>query len=472
MAVKAKAEITIFYVNEVEAVYRYYLLQSSTLGKPSVPTSYPPSSSWVTTEPTYTEGSTTSLYYTDCTVLTDGTWSYSPVSLSSSYEAAKLAYNKALAAEGRVTEVEADIEVMNGEISLKASKTEVTTAINEIQIGGRNLLRHTSQMPITDGYYYDTNGIGTFGLGTLEDTGEGIKLTFDENGRGSMAVPLVSEGAVNNGDTVTLSFDYRGDLVHFGTFYYIQKTEPNVSVTGFPAVNASTTEWKHYQHTFSSATANDRINYTTLLFYNPGTDHANTWIEVKKDSLKLELGNKATDWTPAPEDQQAVVDTVAGNLNASIGDIQTSLDSTNSNLSDLEHDYNATYEIVTENSTKISELLQTAEGWTMSFETLNTTVTELNGKLTSEVNERYEYIRFEDGDIYLGKRPEAGEDDLQLIISNEKISFNLNGTEVAYFSDDALYVTTVHVTKALRFGNFEFAERENGNMGLRWVGES
>ena len=132
MAVKAKAQITIFYVNEVEAVYRYYLLQSSTLAKPSVPTAYPPSSSWVTTEPTYTEGSTTSLYYVDCTVLSDGTWSYSPVSLSSSYEAAKLAYNKAVAAIGRVTTAEQSIEAANGEILLRASKTELDTAVTNL----------------------------------------------------------------------------------------------------------------------------------------------------------------------------------------------------------------------------------------------------------------------------------------------------------------------------------------------------
>ena len=290
MAVKAKAQITIFYVNEVEAVYRYYLLQSSTLAKPSAPTAYPPGGSWVVTEPTYTEGSTTSLYYVDCTVLSDGTWSYSPVSLSSSYEAAKLAYNKAIAAIGRVTTAEQSIEAANGEILLRASKTELDTAVSSI--------------------------------------------------------------------------------------------------------------------------------------------------------------------------------------NGNIGDIQSSLDETSTNLSDLQNEYENTYQIVTQNSTKISELLQTAEGWTMDFTTLNTTVTELNGRLTSETNERYEYIRFIDGDIYLGKKPEAGVDDLQLIISNEKMSFMLNGEEVAYFSNDSLYVTTIRVLKALRFGNFEFAERSNGNMGLRWVGVS
>ena len=141
------------------------------------------------------------------------------------------------------------------------------------------------------------------------------------------------------------------------------------------------------------------------------------------------------------------------NLNGNVSDIQSSLDETSTGLSNLQTNYENTYQIVTSNSTKISELLQTAAGWTMDFTTLNTTVTELNGRLTSETNERYEYIRFVDGDIYLGKRPEAGEDDLQLVISNEKISFQLNGSEVAYFSDDSLYVTTIYVSQYYRFSH-------------------
>ena len=67
---------------------------------PSKPTANPPTGSWVKTEPSYTSGSTNSLYLTDLTVFTDGSFSYSDVSLSSSYEAAKAAYNKAVAAEG------------------------------------------------------------------------------------------------------------------------------------------------------------------------------------------------------------------------------------------------------------------------------------------------------------------------------------------------------------------------------------
>ena len=101
MAVKASAQITIQYIVDVKATYRYYLLQSSTLGVPSKPTTFSPSSppsGWDDTEPSYTSESTNSLYFVDCTVFCDDTFQYSEVSLSSSYEAAKEAYNKAKSA--------------------------------------------------------------------------------------------------------------------------------------------------------------------------------------------------------------------------------------------------------------------------------------------------------------------------------------------------------------------------------------
>lgn len=102
MAVKASAQITLTYVVDVKAVYRYYLLQSANLSAPSKPVdnTYPPATgSWDDVEPAYNNGSTEKLYFVDCTVFNDNTCKYSDVSLSSSYEAAKLAYNKAANAE-------------------------------------------------------------------------------------------------------------------------------------------------------------------------------------------------------------------------------------------------------------------------------------------------------------------------------------------------------------------------------------
>jgi len=102
MAIKASGAITLSSVVDVWSTTRYYLLQSSTQAPPARPTTNPPTGGWDDTEPTYTSGSTNTLYFTDLTVFSDGSWAYSLVSVSSAYEAAKAAWNKAQAAQNAV----------------------------------------------------------------------------------------------------------------------------------------------------------------------------------------------------------------------------------------------------------------------------------------------------------------------------------------------------------------------------------
>lgn len=123
--VVALASITLSAVVDVDACYRYYLLQSSTLTKPAAPTTFPPGEAWDDTEPTYSPGSTNSLYVVDLTVYSDGTFSYSPVSLSTAYEAAKEAYNKAASVDTRVTEV-TEMVVEKESIIMAALEERVT----------------------------------------------------------------------------------------------------------------------------------------------------------------------------------------------------------------------------------------------------------------------------------------------------------------------------------------------------------
>lgn len=124
MAVKASVTITISKYRDTDSITRYYKLQASTAAAPAVPTTLTPSG-WSTSEPTYTSGSTNTLYYTDCIVFSDGTFQYTDdgngkAVKSSSYEAAKEAYNKAQAAQNT------------------ANTTQ--TNLNNLQIGGENLI--------------------------------------------------------------------------------------------------------------------------------------------------------------------------------------------------------------------------------------------------------------------------------------------------------------------------------------------
>ena len=132
MAVKASATITLSSVTDIESVWWYYKLQSSTLNPPAKPTTNPPPSGWVDSEPAYTPGSTNTLYFVELTVFSDGTFDYGNVSVSSSYEAAKAAWNKAQAVDDRVTLAETAIEQTQQAISLRATKQEVEESLEAV----------------------------------------------------------------------------------------------------------------------------------------------------------------------------------------------------------------------------------------------------------------------------------------------------------------------------------------------------
>lgn len=130
MSVLTSATITLSYVTSVESETRYYLLQISTLQPPTKPTTNPPTGGWSQTEPTYDNTKATSTLYTCVlTKFTDGTFRYSEVSVSSSYEAAKSAYNQAHEANAKLASwcAENDVTLIDG--GKIATGTVITNAL-------------------------------------------------------------------------------------------------------------------------------------------------------------------------------------------------------------------------------------------------------------------------------------------------------------------------------------------------------
>jgi hypothetical protein len=197
MAVKAKAQITIFHIRDIEKVVRWYLLQSSTSAKPAKPTdNAEPGGAWSVTEPSYTESSTNTLYYVDQTAYSNGDLIYSDVQVSSAYEAAKQAYNKAADAQSRVSSVEEAVET--GEPLISGTQTAATAAwtgvasFKELKDGQKILYwlpyagasNVTLNLTLSDGTktgavncYYG----GTTRLGTHYPAGSMIRFTYRKN---------------------------------------------------------------------------------------------------------------------------------------------------------------------------------------------------------------------------------------------------------------------------------------------------
>lgn len=441
MAVKASATITLSYMIDIQAVYRYYLLQSSTLAKPSKPTTNPPPSSWDDSEPTYTAGSTNSLYFVDLTVFSNGTFSYSEVSLSTSYEAAKEAYNKAQNAQD---------------------------SIDNLEVGGRNVLRYTDVSKYSGEWITWSNSV-------LElPEGEYLKISPTTGDTSSGAYPP-KRSALDGGEEYTISFDAYADSALTLNYFYIMADSGNTPL-GI-TVPISTTPGRYVK---TIVTANSYNDCSIMVGYQYSSGAT---IPFYIKNLKLEKGNKATDWTPAPED-----------VDEEISDAQSKADANATRLNSASLDIDslkATIASLVTGANGESLMTQTETGWTFSMAevlaSLESTGSSINGinedvdninMLLDALNEDVtnlgvytDYIHFgvDNGQpcIILGET----DSEFKVVITNTDIRF-MEGTSVpANISNQALNIGKAVISEELRQGNFVWIARSNGNYGLLWRGE-
>lgn len=105
----------------------------------------------------------------------------------------------------------------------------------------------------------------------------------------------------------------------------------------------------------------------------------------------------------------------------------------------------------------------------MNFETTTNQIRATNEEVTRAYNERIRYIRFVNGNIILG---EEG-NELVLTVSNDRISFTQDNLEVAYFSNQKLYVTNGEFLNSLNLGVFGFVPAQNnGSLSFKKVKEA
>ena len=112
-----------------------------------------------------------------------------------------------------------------------------------------------------------------------------------------------------------------------------------------------------------------------------------------------------------------------------------------------------------------TEIEQTKNSFEIQFTQFNADLEAVATGADAEFEEIRKYIRFVDGQILLG---EVG-NELELQISNDRISFLQDGAEVAYFSNRKLYVTDTQILHSLQLGNFAFMPRENGNLSFKKI---
>lgn len=223
----------------------------------------------------------------------------------------KTTVSESYAEKNALTAVESTIEQMSDRITNTVSETtnlgtRVTAfeqtadglsarikTIESFDIGGRNLIANTAFGPANAHRIYSSSG-------TLTRTEEGLKVVCGAGTyKNGFLLPLVADGCLQNGQTYTLSFQYRTNITTTGGVYVLQRTTPNVSISSGVDLIASESEWQTFTLTFTNSTINDRICHSILIPYMTGEGN---WFEIRDRSVKLEKGKTATKWTSAYED--------------------------------------------------------------------------------------------------------------------------------------------------------------------------
>jgi hypothetical protein len=177
-----------------------------------------------------------------------------------------------------------DIEAIETTANDAASTaTTAIAAVNNMQIGGRNYLKGTVFSSAAG--YKGYGAVLSVSNGHLIITGDGSSDGFD-----------TAMFNLRANEEYTLSFKTN---VTAGFNYMHLRQNQSTTVKGF-GVNLIPNEKGRVVFTFSHNA--DVPNANILIGWNSGVTTREIW------DLKLESGNKATDWTPAPED---IDDTIA-----------------------------------------------------------------------------------------------------------------------------------------------------------------
>ena len=297
----------------------------------------------------------------------------------------------------RLSTAETTLTQQAGQIALKASKTDVYTKsetdgkIDGIQIGGTNLL---------------------LGTGTAKSTNVNVAtsyVTFDPYT--TKDKKLLSELGFKAGDEVAISFNWNvsqnGSLAEVYGNFRLEWKGVSSSGTNDQYVGGI----KSPVDTFSATNKSGKVTITTKLTEATIKAHSlrfridNSVLTFKVSNVKLEKGNKSTDWSPSPYDIETKVSAVEAELKVQSDAISQTVKKTDYDKTVQQIQTGLNSKADTSTVTNITERLTTAEAsiktnsdsikqtvtkteWTQDKQTINNSIAGKadNSKVTSLTN--------------------------------------------------------------------------------------
>lgn len=243
----------------------------------------------------------------------------------------------------QVTEAETTIKKNKEEIELRAKKTEVTEAIDNIDIGGRNLFLGTSRYSAESPF------------STTSKNSDNYITSFDDQ-------VIYSNEVFKQGDVIAVqaesnlkwstSHNDDGSRGKAGFWLYLGTKEQilvgNYTYSLFLGGDGKSTKFRKVLQLQKYANLTEYYICFRFNTYGNGTDD----LTGKLWNLKLERGNKVTDWTPAPEDYYTKTETDAS--------IQVLSDKISQQVSTTD-----------KLGTRLTKVEQNSDSWSVTLETAN-----------------------------------------------------------------------------------------------------
>lgn len=378
----------------------------------------------------------------------------------------------------------------------------VKQQIDEIQVGGRNLvleskyLREKAWATINSFNnakdHIDVNGIYTIPYKSTATAMTAIK--------------------VKPGEIYTVSIDAKTPSIEVTNLFFLiaqyypsnaDGTKPNTGIrNAYESFSADiNTEWNRYSFSFTvpNGTVDKPIEWLAV-GYRASWSGTETSVLVKLP--KIEKGNKATDWTPAPEDMATSED--AQNAQYSADEAKSQAKDASDLAKKNENRITISESTIKQLSDSICTMVkdkngstiltQNSSGWQFDLsaveKNLNNTANEMN-KIAGTVTEVDSAIKNLNQTVQdLGKKTayivmttdengapciELGKEDnpFKVRITNTSVDFLEGSSRIAYVNNKALYIEKAIIKNELQIGEgkgFVWQIRANGNMGLRKIG--
>lgn len=390
-------------------------------------------------------------------------------------------------------ETDAAITVESTNITQRVSQTYTTKEeFNNLEVGGRNLLRNSSfskNFDLWNATNAEMTSLDDIACGHITCVLENVSQIYQriddkidwENleQEYTFSADICLENFVKGTTSPYLALHLSGHYDDNGTTKYVGA----VTVSGNPfIITYNGVGWVRLKWVVKFDHILDILN-----IYIYSRDIAG---DVYFKNLKLEKGNKATDWAPAPEDMATAEE---------VTNAQTSADAAQADANEAHERISTAESVIQQLSDSISMLVtdssgaslmtQTENGWTFStaqlqdsidgaskgIDELNKELGSTNGvvdalqKAVDELGVTAEYVRI---GVYEGEPCiELGESDsdFKLLITNTRIMF-MEGSDVpTYISNKTLHTKKINVEEELRQGSFVWI-LHNGNLGLMWKG--